>query len=127
MSPVKILVVEDSPINMELVTDLLEANGYEVLQATAAREGIVLAGQAQPHLILMDIQLPGMDGLTAIRLLKEDPRTSRIPVIALSAHAMVGDQDKAEQAGCDGYITKPIDTRTFPKLVDSFVKTKQPA
>jgi len=127
MLPARILVVEDSPVNMELVTDLLEVNGYEVLQATAAQEGIDLAVQAQPHLILMDIQLPGMDGLTAIRLLKEDPRTSQIPVIALSAHAMVGDQEKAEQAGCDGYITKPIDTRMFPQLVESFVKTKQPA
>ena len=127
MDTTKILVVEDSPLNMELVTDLLEVNGYEVLQANEAQTGIDLAVLAQPDLILMDIQLPGMDGLTAIKFLKGDSRTSAIPVVALTAHAMVGDQEKAESAGCNGYLAKPIDTRQFPKLVASFLNSRRSA
>ncbi|MDO8721351.1 MAG: response regulator [Syntrophales bacterium] len=127
MNTTKILVVEDSPLNMELVTDLLEVNGYEVLQANEARTGIDLAVRFHPDLILMDIQLPGMDGLTAIKFLKGDSRTSAIPVVALTAHAMVGDQEKAESAGCNGYVVKPIDTRQFPKLVASFLNSRRPA
>ena len=123
MDSAKILVVEDSPLNMELVTDILEVNGYEVLQATEAQAGIDMALRARPDLILMDVQLPGMDGLTAIRLLKGDTRTSAIPVVALTAHAMVGDQEKAEAAGCNGYVVKPIDTRQFPKTVASYLNT----
>jgi CheY-like chemotaxis protein len=121
MDSAKILVIEDSPLNMELVTDLLEVNGYRVLQAIEAQTGIDMAVQAHPDLILMDVQLPGMDGLTAIRHLKGDARTSAIPVVALTAHAMVGDQEKAEAAGCNGYVVKPIDTRQFPVLVASFL------
>jgi CheY-like chemotaxis protein len=121
MDSAKILVVEDSPLNMELVTDLLEVNGYEVLQASEAETGINMAVRNLPDLILMDVQLPGMDGLAAIRCLKEDSRTSGIPVVALTAHAMVGDQEKAEAAGCNGYVVKPIDTRQFPLLVAAFL------
>jgi CheY-like chemotaxis protein len=121
MDSAKILVVEDSPLNMELVTDILEINGYTVLQATDAQAGIELALRIHPDLILMDVQLPGMDGLTATRLLKEDTRTSSIPVVALTAQAMVGDQEKAEAAGCNGYMVKPIDTRQFPKTVASYL------
>lgn len=121
MDSAKILVVEDSPLNMELVTDILEVNGYTVLQATDAQAGIEMAHQIRPDLILMDVQLPGMDGLTAIRLLKEDTRTSSIPVVALTAHAMVGDQEKAEAAGCNGYVVKPIDTRQFPMTVAAYL------
>ncbi|HLA27336.1 MAG TPA: response regulator [Syntrophales bacterium] len=127
MAAAKILVVEDTPLNMELVTDLLEINGYEVLQAGEAQTGIDLAIGAQPDLILMDIQLPGMDGLTAIRILKADSRTSAIPVVALTAHAMTGDQEKAELAGCNGYLVKPVDTREFPKQVASFLNSLKPA
>lgn len=121
MSTPKVLVVEDSVVNMELVTDLLEISGYEVLQAGAAQEGIDLAVRFHPDLILMDVQLPGMDGLSAIRILKADSRTAHIPAVALTAHAMVGDKERALDAGCDGYITKPIDTRSFPKQVASFI------
>jgi CheY-like chemotaxis protein len=109
---------------MELVTDILEVNGYEVLQATDAQAGIDMAIRIRPDLILMDVQLPGMDGLTAIKHLKGDPRTNRIPVAALTAHAMVGDQEKAEAAGCDGYVVKPIDTRQFPKTVASYLNAE---
>jgi two-component system, cell cycle response regulator DivK len=117
MSDEKILVVEDNLTNMELVTDLLEASGYSVLTATTAEEGIKIAGEEAPDLILMDISLPGMDGLTATRVLKGDPITKRLPVAALTAHAMEGDEAKAIAAGCVAYITKPINTRTFSKTI----------
>lgn len=112
-----ILIVEDNPINMELATDLLEAAGYVVRQAKTAEEALVAAQTASLDLILMDVSLPGMDGLTATRALKADPVTRAIPVIALTAYAMKGDEQKAREAGCSGYITKPIDTRTFPETV----------
>ena len=121
MNSAKILVVEDSPLNMELVTDILEVHGYEVLQAREALTGIDIAVRNHPDLILMDVQLPGMDGLAAIKVLKGNTGTSTIPVVALTAHAMVGDREKAEAAGCNGYIVKPIDTRQFPKEIASFL------
>ena len=120
MDTATILVVEDNPLNMELVVDLLEANGYAVYQASAANEGIKIAKENIPHLILMDIQLPGMDGIAATQILKDDITTRGIPVVALTAHAMKGDEQKALDAGCSGYITKPIDTREFPSLVKTF-------
>lgn len=120
MDPETILVVEDNPLNMELVCDILEVNGYVVYQASAADEGIKIAKENIPHLILMDIQLPGMDGLSATQILKDDITTKDIPVVALTAHAMKGDEQKALEAGCSGYITKPIDTRAFPRLVKTF-------
>ena len=113
MAGEKILLVEDNPVNMELATDLLEVAGYEVIQAGTAEEGCQLARTTAPDLILMDVRLPGMDGLTAAGLLKRDAATRTIPIIALTAQAMKGDQEKALEAGCDGYITKPIDTRAF--------------
>jgi CheY-like chemotaxis protein len=122
MPSARILVVEDSPLNMELVTDLLEVQGYEVLQASEARTGLEMAVSGRPDLILMDVQLPGMDGLTAIRTLKEDRQTSAIPVVVLTAHAMLGDREKAEAVGCNGYVVKPIDTRQFPQLIASFLQ-----
>jgi CheY-like chemotaxis protein len=112
-----ILIVEDNPLNMELATDLLEAAGYVVRQAGTAEEAIQTAKTGSPHLILMDVSLPGMDGLAATKALKADPATRAIPVIALTAHAMKGDEEKAREAGCEGYITKPIDTRGFPATV----------
>jgi CheY-like chemotaxis protein len=118
----RILVIEDQPLNLELVRDLLEMGGYAVLQAATAEEGLALARTAQPDLILMDISLPGMDGLTATRRLKEDPATQQIPVVALTAHAMRGDQEKAQAAGCAGYLTKPVDTRTFVPQVGNYLE-----
>lgn len=123
MAGQKILIIEDNPMNMELATDLLEASGYVVIQAGAAEEGIELARAESPDLILMDISLPGMDGLEATGILRQDPTTKDISVIAMTAHAMKGDEEKALAAGCSGYITKPIDTREFSKTVARFIKS----
>ena len=123
MAGQKILIVEDNPINMELATDLLEASGYIIIQAGMAEEGIELARAESPDLVLMDISLPGMDGLEAAGVLKQDPATKDIKVVVLTAHAMKGDKEKALAAGCTGYITKPIDTREFPTTVARFLES----
>jgi CheY-like chemotaxis protein len=117
----KILVVEDNPLNTELVTDLLVLNNFTVFQARSAEEGIETACQYLPDLIIMDINLPGMDGLCAARALKSKPATQHIPIVALTAHAMKGDDASALSAGCDGYLSKPIDTRTFVETVAAFL------
>jgi two-component system cell cycle response regulator DivK len=104
----RVLVVEDNPANLTLATFLLESAGYTVLSAADAESGLMLARTEQPDLILMDIQLPGMDGLAATALLKRDEATRAIPVIALTALAMGGDQERIRAAGCDGYISKPM-------------------
>lgn len=109
----RILVVEDNPANMKLSTFLLESVDYEVITATNAEIGVTLAREGRPDLILMDIQLPGMDGLQATALLKADEATRDIPVIALTALAMKGDEERIRAAGCDGYIAKPLDYRDF--------------
>lgn len=114
-------MVEDNEANMILVTALLKSNGWIVLPAMTAEEGINIAKAEIPALILMDISLPGMDGLTATGILKQDLRTRMIPVVALTAHAMKGDEAKALAAGCIGYITKPIDTRSFPKAISGYI------
>ena len=103
-----VIVVEDNPANMTLAVFLLESAGHAVLTATDAEAGLTLARDAHPDLILMDIQLPGMDGLEATQLLKADPGTRAIPVIALTALAMKGDEERIRAAGCDGYIAKPM-------------------
>jgi two-component system, cell cycle response regulator DivK len=111
-----VLVIEDTPANMKLVTMLLEHSGYAVLQATDAPAGIALAREHHPQLILMDMQLPGMDGLEATRVLKTDPATQDIKavrVVALTAFAMKGDEQRMLHAGCDGYIAKPIQYKDF--------------
>jgi two-component system cell cycle response regulator DivK len=104
----KILVVEDNPANMKLAVLLLHKAGYSVLSALDAEVGLMLAQTEQPDLILMDIQLPGMDGLVATALLKQNLVTRTIPVIALTALAMKGDEERCRSAGCDGYIAKPL-------------------
>ena len=103
-----ILVVEDNPANMKLAVFLLEQAGYIVISAVDAEAGLTLARERHPDLILMDIQLPGMDGLAAISLLKSAEATRRIPVIALTALAMKGDEQRIRDAGCDAYIAKPM-------------------
>lgn len=113
----RILVVDDNAINLKLVSDVLEFEGHEILKAMDAEEAQVLLAETLPDLILMDIALPGMDGLTLTRQLKADARTRHIPIVALTAFAMKGDDQKARDAGCDGYITKPIDTRALPAEV----------
>jgi two-component system cell cycle response regulator DivK len=109
----KILVVEDNADNMKLAVFLLESAGHTVLSATDAEAGLTLARAERPNLILMDIQLPGMDGLEAAALLKRDNATRAIPVIALTALAMKGDEQRILEAGCDGYIAKPLRYREF--------------
>ena len=108
-----VLIVEDNPANMALATFLLRSAGHTVLSATDAEAGLTLAREGQPDLILMDIQLPGMDGLEATRQLKQDDRTRDIPVIALTALAMKGDEERIRAAGCDGYIAKPLAYKQF--------------
>jgi two-component system cell cycle response regulator DivK len=109
----RILVIEDSPTNMMLTVDILEHAGHTVLQAERADKGLDIAAHDLPDLVLMDIQLPDMDGMTATRVLKADPRTCHIPVIALTASAMKGDRERILEAGCDGYIEKPIRYKEF--------------
>jgi two-component system cell cycle response regulator DivK len=109
----KVMVVEDNPANMKLAKLLLESAGHRVLPATDAESGLALARQEQPALILMDIQLPGIDGLEATALLKNDAATRHIPVVALTALAMKGDEERIRALGCDGYIAKPIRYQEF--------------
>jgi len=120
-----ILIIEDNPLNLELASDLLEVAGYIVLRADAAEEGLQLARASKPDLVLMDVSLPGMDGLAATAALKKDPVTARIPVVALTAHAMKGDEEKAMSAGCAGYLTKPIDTRAFTSIIAGYLKASE--
>ena len=117
----KILIVEDNPTNLKLVSDVLEFEGYDILKAVDAEEAQVVLAATLPDLILMDIALPGMDGLTLTRKLKAEERTRGIRIVALTAFAMKGDDQKAFDAGCDGYITKPIDTRKLPDQVAEFL------
>jgi two-component system cell cycle response regulator DivK len=121
----KVLVVEDNPANMTLATFLLKSAGHSVLCATDAESGLTLARSDQPDLILMDIQLPGMDGLQATALLKADASTRSIPVIALTALAMKGDEERIRAAGCDGYIAKPLAYREFLATI-SIILVKAP-
>jgi two-component system cell cycle response regulator DivK len=109
----RVLIVEDNPTNMKLATFLLQSAGHTVLSASDAEAGLTLARDQQPQLILMDIQLPGMDGLEATLLLKQDEATRAIPVIALTALAMKGDEERIRAAGCDGYIAKPMNYQDF--------------
>lgn len=109
----KVLIVEDNPANMTLATFLLKSAGHTVISATNAETGVALAREEQPDLVLMDIQLPGMDGLQATGLLKSDEATRAIPVIALTALAMKGDEQRIRAAGCDGYIAKPLAYKDF--------------
>ena len=112
-----ILLVEDNPTNMKLSTFILESAEYTVLPAVNAEVALTMARESRPDLILMDIQLPGMDGLEATALLKADEETRRIPVIALTALAMKGDEERILAAGCDGYIAKPLDYKAFLAFV----------
>ena len=113
----KILIVEDNPANMKLAVFLLESAGHTVLSATDAEAGLTLARDAHPHLILMDMQLPGMNGLEATALLKRDDETRSIPVIAVTALAMKGDEERIRAAGCAGYIAKPMNYQEFLGVV----------
>jgi CheY-like chemotaxis protein len=121
MAGERILLVEDNPQNRRLAQFLLQSHGYTVYEATTGEAVLELARMHRPALILMDLQLPGVDGYAVTRRLKEDATTAVIPVVALTAYAMPGDREKAVAAGCDGYITKPIDTKEFPAAVRRYV------
>ncbi len=123
----KILIIEDNPTSMKLACDLVGRAGYEVLAAENAEQGIELARRELPHLIIMDIQLPGMDGLAATRLLKEEPGTGHIKIIAFTAFAMKGDRERILAAGCDGYVAKPLRYKEFIALIKSFDPGQQSA
>jgi CheY-like chemotaxis protein len=122
----QILIIEDNELNLELATDLLEADGFLVSSARTAEEGLRLARKLLPDLVLMDFSLPGMDGLSATKHLKANPATRHLTVVGLTAHAMRGDDQIALNAGCDGYLAKPIDTRTFIATVKKFIAAAAP-
>ena len=120
MAP-QVLIIDDNALNLKLTSDVLRGEGFAVQEAQDAEEARDILKRGVPDLILLDIALPGMDGLTLTRLLKAEARLSHIPIVALTASAMKGDEDKALAAGCVGYITKPIDTRRFGSLVRKFL------
>jgi two-component system cell cycle response regulator len=117
----RIFVVDDNPVNLKLITRVLETDGYQVTHAENAEIALEQIRQSPPDLILMDIELPGMDGLTLTRILKADPATTGIPIVALTAYAMKGDAQRARDSGCDGYLTKPINTRTLAEQIRWFL------
>ncbi len=117
-----ILVVEDNKLNMKLVKGLIKIGKYRMLEANDAESGIQQIREQRPDLVLMDIQLPGMDGLSATEVIKADPDLKDIPIVALTSYAMQGDKEKALAAGCTGYIAKPIDTRQFLETVSQYLK-----
>jgi len=121
----KVLIVEDNPLNMRLIEMILKANSYTLLKATDGEEALDIATRERPDLVLMDIRLPKVSGLEVARRLKENPAFSHIPIIALTAHAMKGDKEKAIEAGCDSYLSKPINTRELPRLVADMLLLRQ--
>jgi CheY-like chemotaxis protein len=117
-----ILIVDDNHTNVKLLQLALRAEGWEHHVAHNAYEAMEVLERVTPALILMDLQLPGVDGLTLTRQLKEDARYRAIPIVAVTSYAMKGDEDRARAAGCDGYITKPVDTRALPDVIRAFLK-----
>jgi two-component system, cell cycle response regulator DivK len=124
MTPV-ILVVEDNERNLKLLRDVLEYAGYVVRVARTGEDGVTLALKEPPDLVLMDLQLPGIDGTEALRRLRESPRTADIPVVAVTAQAMKQDRERALDAGFDGYVEKPISVRAFPDQVRGFLSGRE--
>jgi CheY-like chemotaxis protein len=120
--PHTILIVEDNENNRNLLRDILTFHGYEVTVASDGQEGVDLARQLMPDLILMDIQMPGLDGMTAGRILKGDPATSGLNIIALTSFAMQGDREKFMAAGFDGYLSKPVNTRELPGMIKRWLE-----
>jgi two-component system cell cycle response regulator DivK len=120
-----ILIVDDNPTNMKLISFLLQKRGYEVKCAGGAREALELLGSFRPALILMDMQMPEISGFDLTRRLKADPATKDIPIVAVTAYGMKGDEERVREAGCDGYLVKPIDTRTLPEVVQSYLSPEK--
>jgi two-component system, cell cycle response regulator DivK len=121
----RILVVEDNERNLKLVRDVLQYAGYEIIEARTGEHGVELARECAPHLVLMDLQLPGIDGEEAMRQLRDDDRTNSIPVVALTASAMKDDRARVLQAGFDGYLEKPISVRDLPGQVLAFMTGRE--
>jgi two-component system cell cycle response regulator DivK len=126
MSGRRILVVEDNTKNLKLVRDVLQFAGFEIIEATTGEDGVELMATEHPDLVLMDLQLPGIDGHAALSLLRADSSTWHIPVVALTAFAMAQDRDRALAAGFDGYLEKPISVRSFPDQVRAHLRTEDP-
>ena len=122
MTDRSILIVDDNPVNLKLIRILLAGEGYDVHTAGDAEEALRILQGLRPRLILMDIQLPGIDGLELTRQLKANPLTRDIRILGLTAYAMKGDEEKIMAAGCDGYIAKPIDTRTLPGVIERYLQ-----
>ncbi len=121
MASKSILIIEDNPMNLKLVRDVLQIEGYETLEAETGETGVELARERHPAVILMDVNLPQMDGREAMKILKADASTRQIPIIAVTSLAMKGDRERLLAAGFDGYISKPIDIKELPRLVESYV------
>ena len=125
-APRKVLIVEDNEDNRAIYAQYLRYAGYRVIEAANGQEGIDLARRERPDIILMDISMPVMDGLTATRQLKGDPELGSIPIIALTAHAMASDEDMVREAGCDGYIAKPVVPRAVREEIDRWIGRSRP-
>jgi CheY-like chemotaxis protein len=125
MSEARILVVEDNDRNLKLVRDVLQFAGFHVVEARTGEEGVALARQSPPDLVLMDLQLPGIDGTEALRQLRESPSTATIPVVALTAFAMKDDEERTRRAGFDGYVAKPLSVRALPEQVRGFLDREE--
>jgi two-component system cell cycle response regulator len=121
MAGARILLIEDNSINLELMLYMLQAWGHDVLTATNARDGLELARRERPQLIISDVQMPGMDGYQLARILKADPELRQIPLIALTAYAMVGDRERVHEAGFDAYFSKPIDPAAFKAALNAYL------
>jgi two-component system, cell cycle response regulator DivK len=118
---VRVLVVEDNPLNLKLIRDVLQYRGFDVLTAVTGEEGVATVSGAAPDLVLMDLQLPGIDGYQALRQIRADPHRGKVPVVAVTAFAMKSDIEQAAAAGFDGYIAKPIDVRALPDQLARFL------
>ena len=125
MTTYKVLIVEDNPMNMRLIEMILKSDDYLLLKANDGEEALAIAAIDHPDLVLMDIRLPKIDGLEEVKRLKQNAQFKNTPIIALTAHAMKGDMEKAMEAGCDSYVSKPIDTRQLPRLVASMLSAHQ--
>jgi len=125
MAGQRILLVEDNSLNRRVAEFILKSQGYVVIEAKNGQEALELSRLHLPDLILMDLQLPGLDGFATTRAMKNDARTRSIPVVALTAYAMSGDEEKAMAAGCEGYITKPVDPIEFPEMVAGYLKGRE--
>ena len=119
-----VLIIEDNDKNLELVRDILQAKGYSTLEAGTAEGGLEIARRQKPDLVLMDIQLPGMDGIQALKALRDNPKTAALPVVAITASVMKADREQIMRAGFDGFIEKPITVRSFLEAVEGALQTR---